>query len=106
VALLKRKRGFSAVIAQALIVALLLGGLPLLSGVIITRTHGAPALTLNICHPLPGLNQGSGFSAVPLVDGQPSVEQPFCCGTAEDARTPAVIRASETPDPPPPKSLG
>jgi hypothetical protein len=106
VAFLKRQRDCSAMVAQALIVALLVGGLPLLSGVIITRTEGAPAFTLNICHPLPGLNHGSGFSAVPLVDGPPALDKPSPRGAADDSQTPPVIRASEAPDPPPPKLLG
>jgi hypothetical protein len=105
VAFLIRKRQFSAILAQALIVALLIGGLPLFTGVIITRVDGAPALTLNICNPLPGLNQGSGFFAVPLPDGQPSVERPTFCGTSEEVRMPPVLRASERPDTPPPKAL-
>jgi hypothetical protein len=106
VAFLRRHSECSAVMAQALIMALLVGALPLLSGVIITRTQGAPAFTLNICHPLPGLNHGSGFSAVPLVEAQPALDKPSPRGAADDSRTPPVICASEAPDPPPPKLLG
>lgn len=105
-ALLKRKREFSAIIAQALIVALLIGGLPLFTGVIVTRAGGAPALTLNICNPLPGLNQGFGFSAVPLPDGQPPVEQLSFRGTAQETRAIPVLHPGDPPDPPPPKTLG
>lgn len=92
--------------AQTLIVALVIGGLPLFTGVIVTRTNGAPALTLNICNPLPGLNQGAGFSPVPLVDGQPDIEKPYSYLTAYEAPSQPVIRAGEPPDPPPPKPLG
>lgn len=87
-------------------VALLIGGLPLCAGVIVTRTNGAPALTLNICHPLPGLNQGSGFSAVPLIDRQPSVERPSSYTSAYEATVWPLIRPGKAPDPPPPKPLG
>lgn len=102
-ALLNRKRRWPAIFAQALIVALLVGGLPLFTGVIVTRANGAPALTLNICNPLPGLNQGAGFSAVPLVDGQPVIEKPSSYTTAYEAPSPLAVRAGESPDPPPPK---
>ncbi len=85
---------------------LLIGGLPALSGVIITRTEGAPAFTLNICHPIPGLNHGSGFSAVPLVDGPPAVEKPSPRGTNDEAQAAPVLRTSDAPDPPPPKTPG
>jgi hypothetical protein len=105
VAFLSRERGSSPVIAAALIVARLLGGLPLLSGVIITTSDSGPAFTLDICHPLPGLNHSSGFSPVPLVDGPPSLDQPFPCGIVYQPQTPPVIGASEAPDPPPPKPL-
>jgi hypothetical protein len=95
-----------AVAAQTLIIALLVGGLPLFTGVIVTRTNGAPALTLNICNPLPGLNQGAGFPPVPLVHGQPNIEKPDSYLTAYEVPPRPVIRAGEPPDPPPPKPLG
>lgn len=104
-ALLNGRRESSATVAGALILALLVGGLPGLSGVTITKAEGPPAVTLNICHPLPGLNHGSGFSPAPLVTG-PSVEAPVPCGAADEPRTPPAIRASAAPDPPPPKSRG
>lgn len=105
-AFLRRKSGPSAVIAQALVVALLIGGLPLLSGVVIVGTHDGPAFTLNICHPLPGLDHGASFPAVPLVDGRPSLEKPSLYIVLHEADTPPLSFMSEAPDPPPPKSLG
>lgn len=87
--------------------ALLIGGLPLLSGVtIITTTDNTPAFTLNICHPLPGFNEGSGFSAVPLVEKTSALEKPSLLGTVVEAQDPSIVRASERPDIPPPKTLG
>jgi hypothetical protein len=105
VALSNQQRQTSAAIAKALIVALLVCGLPQLSGVIVTATHGAPAFTLDICYPLPGLNQGSGFFPVPLVDNLLSVARPSRCGTADDPPASPLMSASEAPDPPPPKPL-
>lgn len=104
-ALLSRQRDFSALIAEALIIALFIGGMPMLSGIAIMVNHDAPTFTLNICHPLPGVNHGSGFSAVPLVSG-PSIQRLFLSGTAPEYRTSSVIQESEAPDPPPPKLPG
>jgi len=104
-AVLNRQHESSIVIAGALILALFVGGLPPLSGVTIAGTEGPPAFTLDICHPLPGVNHGLGFSAVPLINTLLSIERPLPCGAAHELRSPLVIRAIEPPDPPPPKSL-
>lgn len=105
-ALLSRQRESSAMIAGALIVALLAGGLPLLSGVIMMRTTGAPAFTLDICHPLPGAGHGPGFFTVSFADPVPPFEKLIPRGIADEPQAPPVIRASESPDPPPPRALG
>jgi hypothetical protein len=99
------RREILALIAEALIVVLLVGGLPMFEGVIISANNGPPSLTLNICHPLPGLDQGAGFSAVPLTSGPPPFEKPAMRGVASEPPTPSLIRASERPDTPPPKAL-
>jgi hypothetical protein len=104
-AFLSRQRDLSALIAESLTIALFVGGMPLLSGVTLMVNHGAPAFTLDICHPLPGVNHSSGFFAVPLVSG-PAVQRPFLFGPALKSQTPFVIRESEAPDPPPPKLPG
>lgn len=96
---------FSIAIAQALVVMLLIGGLPLLTGLIVVRTDGLPALTLNICHPLPGLNHGSGFSAVPLVKVTPALGYHSGRSAAIESPTLCVIPTTECPDTPPPKAL-
>lgn len=105
-AFLSRARESSRVVAAALIVALLIGGLPSLSGVIVTRTDGGPVLTVNICHPPPGLDRSSGFSPVPLMEEPPSPGRLLPCGIVYEAETVRMIRAGEAPDPPPPKSMG
>ena len=102
-AVLNRLHEFSTAIAVALIVALFIGGLPPLSGVTIAGTAGTPAFTLDICHPVPGANHGLGFSAVPLSNAPRSIERPLPSGAAQEPQVPLVIRASEAPDPPPPK---
>jgi hypothetical protein len=52
-AVLNRRSGCPTVTAAALILALFVGGLPSLSGVIMTGAQGPPAFTLDICHSLP-----------------------------------------------------
>jgi hypothetical protein len=105
-AVLNRRSGCSTVTAVALILALFVVGLPSLSGMIITGTQGPPAFTLNICHPLPGINHGVAFSPFPLGNMLCSIDRPLPSGVAPELHELLVIRASEAPDPPPPKSFG
>ncbi len=104
-AVLKCHPECSTATAAALILALFVGGLPLLSGVTSADTHGPPAFTLNICHPIPGINHGAAFSAFPLGTMLCSFNQSLPSGAAPELWSPLVIRASEAPDPHPPKSL-
>ncbi len=103
-AVLNHRHGFSTITAAALILALFVGGLPALSGVTITDTAGPPAFTLDICHPVPGVNHGLAVFAFPLGNTLRSIERPRFSGVAHESRTLLIIRASEAPDPPPPKS--
>jgi hypothetical protein len=105
-AFLNGQRESSAAIAAALILALLIGGLPGFSGVTIAKTQGPPTIALNICHPLPGWGQRSDLPAVSLIDGKAVLEKPSARGLVGEPPTPSVIRASERPDTPPPKTLG
>jgi hypothetical protein len=104
-AVLNRRPGCPTVTAAVLILALFVGGLPSLSGVIVTGAQGPPAFTLDICHSLPGINHGLAFSPFPLGNMRCSIDGPLPSGTVPELRAPLVIRASEAPDPPPPKSL-
>lgn len=105
-AFLKYHPGFSGAIAGILMAVLLIGGLPLVSGVAIVRSpNNTPAFTLNICRPLPGLNQGSGFSAVPLVEKILAFEKPPLRGIVFETSAPSLNRANERPAIPPPKTL-
>jgi hypothetical protein len=104
-AVLNRRCGCSTVTAAALILALFVVGLPSLSGAIIAGAQGPPAFTLNICHPIPGINHGVAFSPFPLGNMLCSINRPLPSGAAPELRDLLVIRASEAPDPPPPKSL-
>jgi hypothetical protein len=105
-AVLNRRSGCSTLTAAVLILALFVVGLPSLSGMIITGAQGPSAFTLNICNPLPGINHGVTFSPFPLGNMLCSIDRPLPSGAAPELRELLVIRASEAPDPPPPKSLG
>jgi hypothetical protein len=71
--------------------------------VIIADPAGAPAFTLDFCHAAPGANHGAGFSPVPLSRMLCAVEAPFLTGTSYEHQALILIRASDAPDPPPPK---
>jgi hypothetical protein len=104
-AVLNRRPGGSSAVAAALIWALFVGGLPSLSGVAIIGIEGSPAFTLDICHPVPGINHGAAFSAFSLGNTLCLFDRHVPRGVAPELHEPLVIRASEAPDPPPPKSL-
>lgn len=103
-AVLSRQGAYSPAIAIALMFALLLGGLPSLAGVTLNRADSQPAFTLDICHSPSGLNHGWECSAVPLKNSLSSFEQPFTSGAVDEPIPQLVIRESDAPDPPPPKS--
>jgi hypothetical protein len=105
-AVLNRRPGCPSITAAVLILALFVGGLPSLSGVIVTGAQGPPAFTLDICHSVPGINHGLAFSPFPLGNMQCSIARPLPSGAVPELWVPLVIRAGEAPDPPPPKSLG
>lgn len=96
---------FRVTVARALVVALFVAYMPVSAGVIVTRSEGLPTFTLDVCHPLPGLSRAPGFSAVPLTEGTPLRENCFWRSSADEPPVARVIRTSECPDPPPPKTL-
>jgi hypothetical protein len=93
----------SPILASALIFAVLAGGLPLLSGVIIADTGGPPAFTLDICHPAPGVNHCAGLSAPPLRSTPRLIQRPPASGVVHEREAALMIRPGQPPDPPPPK---
>jgi hypothetical protein len=105
-AVLNCRPGCPRVTAVVLILALFVVGLPSLSGVIMTGARGSPAFTLDICHSLPSINHGLAFSPFPLGNTLCSIDRPLLSDTAPELHKLLVIRVSEAPDPPPPKSLG
>lgn len=103
-ALLSGNRECYGIIAGLLVLAVLAGAAPLTSEFTIRTDRGAPALTLDICHPLPGLNHGTGFSPTPFAVVVVLVG-PGLIGLNFDSAFFRVIQQSESPDPPPPKRV-
>lgn len=89
--------------AVVLALAVLLGGMPLMLGVTVVR-DGAPAFTINICHPLHSFDRSPApmlavMTVHPATNGW-LPERGRACAPAPTLRA----RTADAPDPPPPKS--
>ena len=93
----------SLVIAYALIVALFVGGLPMLSGIVVAG-DSQPAFTLDICHPLGGAAHTSSPFEAPLVPAHGIVQPPMLLAVAHEFVISLCSRVNEAPNPPPPKT--
>jgi hypothetical protein len=91
-----------AAIAWLLIAALLCGGLPMFSGVVVVA-DSKPAFTLDVCHPLSGASYNLSPATAPLINALPAVPPPADWGTASEFAALLAGRPARTPDPPPPK---
>ncbi len=94
----------SRLIVWTLIAAILIGGLPILAGIVVV-SDSKPALTLDVCHPLGGAsyNLDPGQGEAPLIPTHTIAQLP-----AESGEVPEIVaafspRVSKAPDPPPPK---
>jgi hypothetical protein len=90
-------------VAQILIVTLLVGGSPVFSGVIVEPS--APAFTLDICHPMPGVDRS--FGGISLAAPLPSrMLAPALTerGASSDSYPLWRSRPDEAPSTPPPKA--
>ncbi len=101
-AVLTMRRSACRVIACCLMLALLMGALPISSGVTIQGRQ--PTFTLDICHPLQAAVQSSSPSSAPLVPSHALAQPPTECGAERDSFLPWLSRVGEAPDPPPPRS--
>jgi hypothetical protein len=98
-----REKAF--LIAQIMVIALVIGGLPIAASPVIVQRESAPAFTLNICSPLAPYTIGAASCSLPTLDGFS-----FECiledhGSAPDFIPAGSDRLIPAPDPPPPKSL-
>lgn len=94
----------SPLIVWSLIVAILIGGLPILTGIVIV-SDSKPALTLDMCHPLGGAtyNLDLGQSEAPLIPTHIIAQLPTESGNAPEYVAPPFPKVTKAPDPPPPK---
>ncbi len=90
-------------VAEMLIVTLLVGGSPVFSGVIVQPS--APAFTLDICHPMPGVDRS--FDGISLAAPLPSrmlIPALTKRGASADSYSLWRSRPDEAPNAPPPKT--
>jgi hypothetical protein len=92
----------SPLIAGALIVAVLIGGLPVLTGVVVVA-DSKPAFTLDICHPVSGALHGLDQSEAPVIPTHAAAQFPMELGAAPEFVATFSPRENKAPDPPPPK---
>jgi hypothetical protein len=101
--LITRRHG--PLIAQLLVIALLLGSLPMAASPVLVQPEPAPAFTLDICHPLAAfavatpsctLAAFTAFSFTILIEDR---------GPTDASYISIIDRTGEAPDPPPPKTL-
>lgn len=91
--------------AQLLILTLLMGGLPMLSGVIVQPSEAA--FTLDICHPMPGVDRSpAGISLLVPLPSRAFAPALGDLGGADESYSLKESRPSEAPSPPPPKIGG
>jgi hypothetical protein len=98
-----KRSPISSVITCALIVALFVGGLPMLSGIVVAG-DSQPAFTLDICHPVGGAAHSLTPLEAPLVPAHGIVQRPMLLGMAHESVIGLSSRLNEAPDPPPPKT--
>jgi hypothetical protein len=88
--------------ASMLIVAILVGGLPILTGVVVIADSKA-ALALDVCHPLGGASYNLDQGEAPLIPRHTAAQVPAESGLAPEFVAAFSPRASKAPDTPPPK---
>ncbi len=89
-------------IACALVVALLVGGLPMLSGLVVAQ-DSRPAFTLDICHPIGAVTQTLSSGEAPLIPTLDIAQTLPESGVAYDFVIRLSSRMGEAPNPPPPE---
>jgi len=89
-------------VAWVLVVALLMGGLPILTGVALIA-DSKPAFTLDICHPIAGASYNLDASLAPLIPATCVAQAPAAAGFTSDSVASFSPQPNRAPDPPPPK---
>jgi hypothetical protein len=94
----------SPLIVWPLIAAILIGGLPILTGMVVV-SDSKPAFTLDVCHPLGGAsyNLDLGQGEAPLIPTHVIAQLPAQSGQVPEFVAAFSPHVSTAPDPPPPK---
>jgi hypothetical protein len=92
----------SPALAGVLSVALLMGGLPMLSGLVLAP-DSKPAFTLDICQPIGGVTHTFSSSEAPLIPALPIAYTLQESGVADEFVIQLSSRLGEAPNPPPPE---
>ncbi len=99
------QRTGSPFVAWILVTAILIGGLPMVTGLVVVA-DSKPALTLDVCHPAGGTFCNLGQSEAPLIPTHTAAHLPGESGAAPELVAAFSPRVSKAPDPPPPKIDG
>ena len=89
-------------IACALVVALLAGGLPVFTGLVVTA-DSRPAFTLDICHPIGGAAPTVSSAEAPLIPTLSLAQMPQESGMLDELTIQPSSRMGDAPIPPPPQ---
>jgi hypothetical protein len=92
----------SPVFAWMLIAAILIGGLPLVTGIVVVA-DSKPAFTLDVCHPIGGVSSNLSQSEAPLIPMHAAAQPPAESGVAHDFVFVLPPGRNQAPDPPPPE---
>jgi len=98
---LTRLSGGCETIRAVLALALLFAGVPIV--IAAPTPNSGPALTVDVCHPLQSLGNGSTPSPVPALPPRGFFHALAERGDAPDATVSSAAPLREAPDPPPPK---
>jgi hypothetical protein len=86
-----------------LIAAILIGGLPMCTGVAVGG-ESKPAFTLDLCHPGGGVSYNLSQTEAPLIPAHTAAQVPRESSAAPQPIAAFSPRPNEAPDPPPPKT--
>ena len=93
----------SPLIVWPLIAAILIGGLPILTGIVVV-SDSKPAFTLDVCHPVGGASYTDlGQGEAPLIPTHVIAQVPAESAQVREFVAAFSPRSSKAPDPPPPK---
>jgi hypothetical protein len=90
------------VIALLLAIAILLGGIPIVSG---APQSLHPAFGIDVCQPIQAVNRVSATCSLPVFADSSIAQTLEERGKVSAAAPLVIISATEAPDPPPPKIL-